>query len=711
VRASFEKLRPLFAGLIAGLSVIAVIAADLAGYSSFRARVFDVLTENLSDVPDDTIITIVEIDTRTIERENLIGLERIFLARLIEAIAKARPAAIGVDVVLEGADTRSPAALARTLHVQTAAPELEGLAARLPDGDRALASAAGEVQVAFGAALGPGIPTQHWTLAPILATGPVELDDLWSGPQLITPPDPIVRKAAGLGVVALPGDPDGNVRRVPLMVLAGGRPIAGLALEMLRLREGAATYILEAEPRSISMGSHTVSLPVGGFLRLVPRPTAQREQRLVNALDVIKQRVTPDKLHDRIVLIGVSAPELGGLRTSGDGDLVPSVQLQADALAQLRAGIVPVRPAAAGRWESLASLVALLAGALAGAALAPLTGGAIVALLAVSWMAASAGSYVYSYVLIDPLSVPAAILVAFLASAIVASAQNRQRAAQLQRRFEQHLAPPVVQQIIARPHVLKLAGEERDVSVLFSDIEGFTALSERTAPRQLVSLLDSYFDGISRIVIDHGGMVDKMIGDAVYSVFGAPLDLPDHPARALDCVSALDAFCEAFRQTAEAHAAGFGATRFGLETGSVIIGDVGGGRKLDYTAYGNTVNAAARLEVANKELGTRICVGQRLAARLGEPGDASKGRLRPLGVIAVRGQSTMQQAFSTWPQDYTETDRQAFLEAVELARTAPESAHAFFAELSARHPDDRALARLATFSGVSSFTGTATEEP
>lgn len=441
MRASFEKLRPLFAGLIAGLSVIVVIAADLAGYSSFRERVFDVLTANLSDVPDDTGITIVEIDTRTIERENLLGVERIFLARLIEAIAKARPAAIGVDVVLEGADTRSPAALARKLHVQTAAPELEGLAARLPDGDRALASAAGEVQVAFGAALGPGIPTQHWTLAPILATGPVELDDLWSGPQLITPPDPIVQKAAGLGVVALPGDPDGNVRRVPLMVLAGGRPIAGLALEMLRLRDGAATYILEAQPRSISIGSHTVSLPVGGFLRLVPRPTAQREQRLVNALDVIKQRVTPYKLHDRIVLIGVSAPELGGLRTSGDGDLVPSVQLQADALAQLRAGIIPVRPAAVGQWESLAGLVALLAGALAGSALAPLTGGAIVALVAVSWMAASAGSYVYSYVLIDPLSVPAAILAAFLASAIVASAQNRQQAAQLQRRFEQHLAP------------------------------------------------------------------------------------------------------------------------------------------------------------------------------------------------------------------------------------------------------------------------------
>ncbi len=141
------------------------------------------------------------------------------------------------------------------------------------------------------------------------------------------------------------------------------------------------------------------------------------------------------------------------------------------------------------------------------------------------------------------------------------------------------------------------------------------------------------------VIVDHGGMVDKIVGDAIHALFNAPIDLPDHPQRAVECALALSEACAEFRERPLARALGLGQTRIGVETGPAIVGDVGGKRKLDYTAHGTAINTAARLEAANKELGTTICIGPVAAARL------APGTVRSVGKLMIRGRSETLEVF------------------------------------------------------------------
>ena len=168
-----------------------------------------------------------------------------------------------------------------------------------------------------------------------------------------------------------------------------------------------------------------------------------------------------------------------------------------------------------------------------------------------------------------------------------------------------------------------------------------------------------------------------------------PLDLADHPRRAVDCAIAIRDFGERFRNDTQAAAAGFGRTRIGLETGIVVVGDVGGGRKLDYTAHGEAMNMAARFEAANKELGSSICIGPATAARL--PNRA----LRPLGRLDVRGRSTPAEVFDPWPEALDKSDRKTYLKAVALAERDPLAAAKQLDQLASLTPHDPVPARLA----------------
>ena len=179
----------------------------------------------------------------------------------------------------------------------------------------------------------------------------------------------------------------------------------------------------------------------------------------------------------------------------------------------------------------------------------------------------------------------------------------------------------------------------RDVAVIFTDITGFTSLVETAAPELLGELLNEYVSGMTDVVFAHEGTVAKVIGDAIEVLFNAPSDQADYAMRAVACAQELDAWAEAFRERWKAKGVNFGVTRIGVHAGPALVGNFGGSRFFDYTAYGDTINTAARLEAANKLLGTRICVSVTIANAV------ENFRGRPIGDLVLRGRSEPLRAY------------------------------------------------------------------
>lgn len=173
----------------------------------------------------------------------------------------------------------------------------------------------------------------------------------------------------------------------------------------------------------------------------------------------------------------------------------------------------------------------------------------------------------------------------------------------------------------------------RDIAVIFTDITGFTSLVETADSNVLTDLLNEYVGGLTDVVFAYEGTVAKVIGDAIQVLFNAPGDQIDYPTRAIACAQALDRWAETFRERWKQRGVDFGVTRIGVHAGPALVGNFGGGRYFDYTAYGDTVNTAARLEAANKTLGTRICVSDSIACK------AREFRGRPIGDLVLRGRS------------------------------------------------------------------------
>jgi len=362
--------------------------------------------------------------------------------------------------------------------------------------------------------------------------------------------------------------------------------------------------------------------------------------------------------------------------------LDPLFQIHADAIEQMLAGRVPRPIGATSIAEPLTILVIGTLAVAVGAVLSPLVGVVIlVGAVAALWAASLTMSGLVDR-LTDPLTPSIAAALVFAVTSITTYSMTRRREALVRRRLEQHLAPAVVRRIVEQPGSVKLNGERREVTALFTDIDGFTAMTHRADPEELVAVLDQYFEGVAGIVIEHGGMIDKIVGDAVHTLFNAPIDLEDHSRRAIDCAIAICAWTEAFRCRAAPAAMKFGRTRIGIETGQAIVGDVGIRSKLDYTAHGDAVNMAARLEVANKELGSTICIGPAAAARC----DAS--RLRPLGLISVRGHEELIAVFDPWPTDASSAWRAAYLTAYRLLDHDPIQAATQFDALAKDRPLD-----------------------
>jgi class 3 adenylate cyclase len=223
----------------------------------------------------------------------------------------------------------------------------------------------------------------------------------------------------------------------------------------------------------------------------------------------------------------------------------------------------------------------------------------------------------------------------------------------------------------------------RDVAAIFTDIAGFTSLVETAAPEVLGALLNEYVGGMTDVVFAHEGTVAKVIGDALQILFNAPGDQPDYATRAIACAHDLDAWSEKFRERWKSKGVNFGVTRIGVHAGPALVGNFGGDRFFDYTAYGDTINTTARLETANKLLGTRICASAAVA-------DAAKGfKGRPVGDLMLRGRSEPLRAYEPLtPEAFEGLAAKQYSDAFTKLEAEDAAAMPAFAALVGLHADD-----------------------
>ena len=255
----------------------------------------------------------------------------------------------------------------------------------------------------------------------------------------------------------------------------------------------------------------------------------------------------------------------------------------------------------------------------------------------------------------------------------------------IQSAFSKYVSPAVVAAIVKEPDALHLGGERREITCVFTDVEGFTSLSEKLAPEVLADILNEYLDGLCELFIEHGATVDKVIGDAVVGFFGAPAAQDDQAERAVSLALAVQDQAQRLRVRGRGHS--FGATRIGIHGGPAIVGNFGGNRFFNYTAIGDTVNTAARLEGANKYIGTKNCISSEVAKK------AKRFLLRPAGVLHLKGKNQGIEAFEAMSCTSENTILcEEYAKAYALLATDDKLARAAFELLVTNYPHDGLIA-------------------
>ena len=642
MKLTWRRTAPLVVGVAALVATLSLRALFPYPFERSQLFVFDVLQRASPWQGFTPSVRIVDIDDASLKRIGQWPWPRSKLAALTVSLQDLGAKSIAFDAVFAEPDRTSPARLVaewRQAFGGAAADETPA-----PDYDAILAAAIarGRVVTGFGlSADANGVsPTIVASFGAIGGDPAATLQDFHGAiPNL-----PMIEAAAaGDGTFTITAEHDPVIRGLPLLVALNGKLVPSLALEALRVAEDEDTIAVRIERNgatgpvtgyTLRVGDYQAPLDRDGALVLhhgaSPMGTAIPAWRL---LDPDQRVELADRIRDRIVLVGTSAVGLSDLRATPLNPLEPGVNLHARALEQILAQHFLSRPAwAPGAEIAVAALAAL---ALSGLAAASTVFAAMLALalgfavcLAGSW-----GLFTRSGLLFDPTLIAVAMAASAASSTFARYVLVERDALRLRHAFTHYLSPSLVAALVRDPDRLELGGEQREMTFLFTDLEGFTSLTEAADPASLLSWLNGYLDGLCSIAMDHGGTVDKIVGDAVHVMFNAPLHQPDHAERAVRCALAIDEFAERYTAEYRARGLGLGATRIGVNTGPAIVGNFGGARRFDYTAHGDAINTAARLESANKALGTRICIARATAAA------APSIVFLPIGTLMLKGKS------------------------------------------------------------------------
>ena len=471
---------------------------------------------------------------------------------------------------------------------------------------------------------GPHIGTA--TIGPAPAT-----DYLLTWNNLVTNISQLEQSAAGIGVIASAPQPDNQTRTYPLAVGVGGKIYPSFAIELLRTYTQKPSYVLKTS----EIGIQEFAVPP--FEPIVTQPDGTAYIRFNNTFEEYEYTDAselPD-LGGKFVIVGVSAEGVANPVPTPRGNILPHY-IQASMLQNFIDGSNITRSELSSLVELLCALLSMILVALAIYKL-PIWAGLFTTVSIIgSIVYYSVHSYTANLVLFDAtFPVISAFLVFSHASFNNFWIQFKLRE-QIKKQFEHYLAPAMVKKLQKDPSLLKLGGETKTMTYLFSDIRGFTPISEqfKTDPQGLGKLINKYMTPMTDLVLSNDGTVDKYIGDALMAIWGAPLDIDDHAQKAVDTARAMKPALAKLNEELRNEGLMELSIGIGINTGDAVVGNMGSDQRFDYSVLGDSVNLAARLEAQTKEYGVFFMFTEHTLAQIKKEQNTVM-----LDKIAVKGQT------------------------------------------------------------------------
>ena len=591
----------------------------------------------------DQPVRIVAIDDELLKRLGQWPWPRERLAALVDAVKRAGAASISFDFLFSEKDRGDATASADNT------PD-DAFARSMDNGAVVLGSFVSELPNGASGSAKAGFVTAGDDAAKFLA----------SYPGLLSPVPELAEHAAGIGFLNWRPDADRVVRRVPLILNVNGALQPSLAMEALRTAQGASTYIVKSSNASgetafgqvygvlaIRNGDLTIPTDATGDVRVYFAQADPR--RSIAAWKALEPGADLSDLRGKIVFFGASAALLSDIVATPLSAAMPGVEAHAQIVEQLLSGQTLRRPdwAPSAEWIATALICAALVVTtwFLGPYLAALAYGAVLAaIVAVSWFAFSRHG-----ILIEPTYPAFSAAAVYFAGVSTLYAVKRHQEREICSAFGRFVSPAVVARLAEMPGALELGGLQRELTLLFCDIRGFTTISEGLTASELTHFLNQYLTPMTDAILDREGTIDKYMGDAIMAFWNAPLDDPDHAAHAVELAlkmrETLVGLNDGWRTNAESEGRPYKPVRFGigLNSGECCVGNLGSLRRFDYSAIGDEVNVASRLEGACKIFQVDIIGSETVRAEAPDfawleiDSVVVKGKTRPVGLYALAG--------------------------------------------------------------------------
>jgi adenylate cyclase len=629
--------------LLVGFAALRI--ADFAPIEEIRVRTFDTYQRiDHRRKPAEPIVRIVGIDEKSLKALGQWPWPRTKIAELVDQLTRLGAAAIAFDVVFPEPDRLNPEVAAENFRDLDEATR-DKLKA-LPSNDQVLADAIKRSRVVLGES---GIAEPNPDLDRQLPqTGLATLGEdpkpyLYEFPGLIRNVPVLEQAAAGRGLFSIKPERDGIIRRVPIITIAQGAVMPSLAFEMLRVVSGSDTILVRTnEDGIVGVRVGKFQIPTDSNGQLWVHFARQDPSLYMPAIDVLEGRVAPEMVAGKLILIGPSAVGLYDIKTTPVDPAMPGVEVHAQVLEAALTHAVLAQPNYGFAFEFFAAVIIGLLVIVFAPRLGPVTLVAVGALFGSVLIGTSWLFYKEQKLLVDftyPLLSTTAIYLTLIFASFVREQQQRK---QVRDQFAQYMSPVLVEQLAQSPERLVLGGEEREMTIMFSDVRGFTSISEsyKHDPQGLTALMNRFLTPLTNAILDRKGYVDKYMGDAIMAFWNAPLDDDKHEinacAAALDMLDRIDEVNGAREQEAKQGGHVYIPLKvgIGLNTGLGVVGNMGSDLKKNYSVLGDSVNLASRLEGQSKEYGFPIIVGSRTALAARE-----KFAILELDFIKVKGKT------------------------------------------------------------------------